>query len=131
MLDELAGQLEMGRPFSGQRQGNLQHVLAEESHPCRAVRLLEIPAVRQRRAAIKNTDVIQTEEAALKDIVAAAVLAIDPPGEVQKKLLERQLEPVDIAMAAPFLQAVSKDGGPCLYRRIYVTKIPLIGGKLT
>ena len=66
----------------------LQHVLAEERHPRRAVGLLEVPAGRQRRAAVEDADVVEPEEAALEDVLAEAVLAVHPPGEVEQQLVE-------------------------------------------
>ena len=43
---------------------------AVHRHPARAVRLLEVPAGRQRRAAIEDADVVEAEEAALEDVHA-------------------------------------------------------------
>ena len=74
-----------------QLDGDLEHVLAEERHPGRAVGLLEVAAGRQRRAAIEDADVVEPEEAALEDVVAGAILAIDPPGEVEQQLVEGAL----------------------------------------
>ena len=79
---------------------DLEHVLAEQRHPGGAVRLLEVAAGRQRRAAIEDADVVEPEESALEQVAAAAVLAIHPPGEVQQQLVEDALEPVDVAVAA-------------------------------
>ena len=70
-----------------QLRRQLQHVLAEERHPCRAVRLLEVAAGGERRAAVEDADVIQAEEAALEDVLAEAVLAVHPPGEVEQQLV--------------------------------------------
>jgi hypothetical protein len=49
-------------------------------------------AGRQRRAAVEDADVVEAEEAALEDVVAPRVLAVDPPGEVQQQLVEDALE---------------------------------------
>jgi hypothetical protein len=48
VLDELARHVEVGRPMLRQLDGDLGHVLAEERHPRRAIRLIEVPAGRQR-----------------------------------------------------------------------------------
>ena len=46
----------------------LEHVLAEERHPGRAVRLLEVAAGRQRGAAVEHADVVEAEEPALEHV---------------------------------------------------------------
>ena len=61
---------------------DLQHPLAVERHPRRAVGLLERAAARQRRRAVEDADVVEAEEAALEQVAAVGVLAVDPPGEV-------------------------------------------------
>ena len=78
---------------------DLEHVLAEQRHPRGAVGLLEVAAGRQRRAAVEHADVVQPEEAALEHVVAGAVLAVDPPREVEQQLVERPLEAVEVAAA--------------------------------
>ena len=84
---------------------DLEHVLAEQRHPGGAVGLLEVAAGRQRRAAVEDADVVEAEEAALEDVLAEAVLAVDPPGEVQQQLAEGALQEVDVAAAAQRLLA--------------------------
>ena len=49
-----------------EHDGDLEHVLAEESHPCSAIGLLQIPAGRQRRAAVEHADVVEAQESALE-----------------------------------------------------------------
>ena len=117
----------------GHRQldGDLEHVLAEEGHPGGAVGLLQVAAGRQRRAAVEHADVVQAQEAALEDVPPGAVLAIDPPGEVEQQLLEAALEPLRVALARLRLfQAVGEDGGPGMHRRIDVAEVPLVGRDL-
>ena len=63
----------------------------EEGHPRGAVRLLQIAAGRQRRAAVEDADVVEAEEAALEHVLAEPVLAVHPPGEVQQSLLNAAL----------------------------------------
>ena len=74
--------------MGGEFHGEFQHVLAEEGHPGRAVRLLQVAAGGQRGAAVEDADVVEAEEAALEDVLAEAVLAVHPPGEVQQQLVE-------------------------------------------
>ena len=89
----------------------LQQVLAEESHPRRAVRLLEVAAGGKRSAAIEDADVVQAEEAALEHVLAEAVLAVDPPREVQHELVENQLQEVDVPLTTPALLVCDKGTG--------------------
>jgi hypothetical protein len=45
--------------------------------------LLQVPTGGQRRAAVKHTDVVQTQKPAFKDVLAEAILAVYPPVKVQ------------------------------------------------
>ena len=97
-----------------------------------AVGLLQVAAGRQRRATVKDPDVVQPQEAALEDVVAGAVFAVHPPGEVEQQLLEGALEPVEVPLAVSgLLQPVGKDGGPGMHRRVDVAKVPLVGRELS
>ena len=85
VLDELEDHVLVGGVVGGELHGELEHVLREEGHPRRAVRLLQIAAGRQRGAPVEDADVVETEEAALEDVLAEPVLAVHPPGEVQQR----------------------------------------------
>ena len=98
VLDELERHVSVGGLRQCQLRADLQHVLAEERHPCGSVRLLEIPAGWQRRTAIEDADVVEPEEAAFEHVAAGAVLAVDPPREVQQQFMKRALEPIEIAL---------------------------------
>ena len=109
-----------------------QHVLAEQRHPCRAVRLLEVAAGGQRGTAVEDADVVETEEASFEHILAEAVLAVHPPGEVQQELVERRLEEIDVRLAAQgLLGAVQKQGCKGVDRRVHIAEVPLVGRHLT
>ena len=109
----------------------LQHVLAEEGHPRRAVRLLEVAAGGQRGAAIEDADVVQAEEAALEHVLAEAVLAVDPPGEVQHELVEDRLQEVDVSLTTPgLLVAIQEQARKGVDRGVHVAEVPLVGGHL-
>ena len=54
----------------GEDEGHLQHALAVEGHPRRAVRLLERPAGRQLRAAVEDADVVEAQEPAGEDVLS-------------------------------------------------------------
>ena len=122
VLDELEDHVLVGRVVGGELDRELQHVLAEEGHPRRAVRLLEVAAGRQRGAAVEDADVVEAEEAALEHVLAEAVLAVDPPGEVQQQLVEDRLQEVDVRLAAQGLlgamqEQASQRRGPAGSRR--------------
>ena len=78
----------------GQDQRHFQHVLAVERHPCRPVRLVQMAASRQRRAAIEDPDVVQAEEPAGEHVAPLRVLAVHPPVEIQQQPMERALQEV-------------------------------------
>ncbi len=99
MLDELEGDLLVDRVVLGQDEGDLQHVLAIERHPRRPVRLLQRASGRQRRAAIEDADVVETQEAAGEDVAPRRVLAVDPPVEIQHQPLERALQEPQVGPA--------------------------------
>ena len=92
VLPELAGDVLVGRVVLRELHGDGEQVERIHRHPARAVRLLEVTAGRQRRAAIEHADVVEAQEAALEDVLALGVLAIHPPGEVQEQLVEDALE---------------------------------------
>ena len=97
MLRELNDHVLVGAVVDGKLAGGeFQHVLAEEGHPGGAVGLLEVAAGGERGAAVEDADVVEAEEAPLEDVLAEAVLAVDPPGEVQQELVEGVLEKVQV-----------------------------------
>src|SRR5436309_6684212 len=97
MLHEFEGHVTVVRVRSRQLARDLEHVLTEEGHPGGAVGLLQVAAGGQRGAAVEDADVVQTEESPLESVAAAAVLAVDPPGEIQEQLLKAALEPVAVS----------------------------------
>ena len=131
VLDELEDHLLVDRVVRGELDGELQHVLAEERHPRRAVRLFEVTAGGQRRAAVEDADVVEAEEAALEHVLAEAVLAVDPPGEVQRQLVERRPEEVHVHLAAQrLLRAMEEQRREGVDRRVHVAEVPFVGGDL-
>ena len=131
MLDELEHHALVGAVVGCELDRTLQHVLAEEGHPRRAVRLLEVAAGGKRGAAIENADVVQAEEAALEHVLAEAVLAVDPPGEVQHELVEDQLQEVDVRFTTPcLLGAIQEQARKGVDRGVHVAEVPLVGGHL-
>ena len=112
---------------------DFEHVLAEQRHPGGAVRLLEMTAGRQRRAAIEYADVVEPEEPAFEDVLAVAILAIHPPREVEQQRMKGALQPLDVAAAAARgrLEAVREDRRPRVHRRIDVAEVPFVRRQLT
>src|SRR5436190_23638397 len=100
MLEELRGDVLVGRVLACQLEGDEEHRAAEERHPGRAVGLLEVAAGGQRLRPIEDPDVVETQEPAAKKVVALRVLAIHPPREVDEQLVEHALEEAAIAMPA-------------------------------
>src|SRR5436853_2812036 len=92
MLEKLAGDVFIGRVFFGQLQCDRQHVQTIHAHPAGAVGLLQVASGGERRGTVKNSDVIEAQEAALKNICAVRVLAVHPPGEIQEQLVKNFLE---------------------------------------
>ncbi len=89
MVDELRRHIAVVGILGRQLNADLQHVLAEQCDPGRAVGLLQVAAGGQRRAAVEDADIVQPEEASLEEVLAEAVFAIHPPGEVQQQALRK------------------------------------------
>ena len=71
VLPEFAGHVFVGAVFLGQLERNGQEIKRVHGHPARAVGLFDVAAGGQRRAPIKDADVVQAQESALKNIHAA------------------------------------------------------------
>src|SRR6188472_2181508 len=96
MLEELHRDVFVARLVVGKPQSHLQHVETELRHPSGAVRLLQYIAVGEHLRAVERADVVESEKAALERVVAACVLSIDPPGEVDQELLKGTRQEVEI-----------------------------------
>jgi hypothetical protein len=132
VLGELEDHVLVGGIVRGELHRELQHVLAEESHPRRAVGLFEVAAGGQRRAAVEHTDVVEAEEAAIEDVLAETVFAVHPPGEIQQQLAERGPEKVEVGLAVHGVPgAMQEQRCKRVDRRVHVAEIPLVGGYLT
>jgi hypothetical protein len=68
------------------------HIKTIKRHPRRPIRLTQISPRRQRFRPIESTDIVQTKEPALEDIVAALIFPVDPPGEVEQQFLEHPFQ---------------------------------------
>src|SRR5262249_59074720 len=100
------------------------HVLAEQGHPGGAVSLLQVAARGQRCAAVEDADVVQPQEPTFERVVASAVLAVYPPGEVEHQFVKGPLEPFEIALTpATLFKAVREDGRPGRHWRIPIAEL--------
>src|SRR6266498_958444 len=81
----------------------------------------------QRRAAIENTDIIQTKKTSLKDVHSLSIFPIDPPRKIQKKFLENALKKNCVPNAALLLvDLINAPCGPGVDWWIYITERPLV-----
>ena len=131
VLDELHDHVLVGRVLGRDLRGELQHVLAEERHPRRAVRLLQVAAGGERRAPVEDADVVEAEEAPLEHVLAEAVLPVHPPGEVEEELVEGRSEELHVGgPAQDLLGVVEEEGREGVDRRVHVAEVPLVGRHL-
>src|SRR6266849_4189761 len=100
MLEEFAGDVFVGLIVLGEFKSDGHHVEAEHAHPTSAVGLFEVAARGEGRGAVENSDIVETEEAALKNIVAVGIFSIDPPGEIKKKLVEDAFKETAVSYAS-------------------------------
>jgi hypothetical protein len=112
-------------PAALQDAGDGGHGNRVEGHPAGGIGLLKDSADRQVRT-VDGADVVQAEEAALEHIVAARVLQVDPPVEVEQELIEDPAQEVEVAAA---VDGEHLERGPGLHRRVHVAEIPLVGGQ--
>ena len=143
VLHELDDEVLVRRVVLGQRQGQLEHALAEERHPGGAVGLLQGASARELSAAIEDPDVVQAEESAMEQVLPAGVLPVDPPGEVHQQHVERLGQERPLAAFCPgsaggssgveLLKPEPVDerqrGG--VHRGVHVAEVPLVGRDLT
>src|SRR5581483_6258160 len=99
VFEEFAGHAFVGGIFASELQGDHQHVQAIHSHPTRTVGLLQVASGRQRGGAVEHADVVQAQESTLEDVQAFGILAINPPGEIQQKLVKDAFEEVAVRFA--------------------------------
>ena len=105
-----------------QSDSHAQHHERIEGHPRRAIRLLDDVTLGKVRP-VDRPDVVQAQEAALKDVVALAVHLVDPPGEVDDQLLEDAGKEVDVTCA---IDLEDPDRGPGVHRWVDVVEVPFV-----
>ena len=71
------------------------------------------------------------KEATLEDVALLGVLAVHPPGEVERELLEDALQEGPVAAAGALLvDLVDTPGGPGEHGRVHVAERPFVGREL-
>src|ERR1700739_4591261 len=119
MLKKFAGDIFISGIVLCKLQRDRQHVQALHTHPASAVGLLEVSAGWQGSGSVKNSDIVETQKAALEDIGAIRIFPIHPPGEIQEQFVKNFFEEPTISDAsnAPF-DFINAPGSPGMYRRI-------------
>ena len=132
MLEEFVGEIFVDRIFGRKLQRDAHHRQRIGRHPGGAVGLVEPAAERQRLAHVEQADVVEAEEAALKYVAPARVLAVDPPGEVQQQLVKQAFEKLEVADAGRLaVVLVDLQRRPGVHGRVDVVEIPFVGRQLS
>ncbi len=126
VLEELGRQVLVDPVVTAEGQRHLQQVLAVHGHPRGSIGLLQ-HAVDGQLGAVEGADVVQPQEAALEQVVALDVLAVDPPVEVEQQLVQHSRQEVEVVVAGDLVHA---QRGPGVDRRVDVGEVPLVGGEL-
>ena len=132
VLEEFGRDVFIDMVVAGELERDTHQIERVHRHPAGAIGLIDVAAGRQLGAAIEDPDIIEAEEAALKNIASFGVLAVHPPGEIQGQLVEHAFEKREIAGITALFAIDLEDppGGPGVHRRIDVAQRPLIGGHL-
>ena len=115
----------------GQLQSHVQHDHAEERHPGGPVRLLQLPAGRERLAPVEQSDVVQPQEPPGENVPPVGVLPVHPPVEVEHQLLEGPSQEAVVAVPAGPRDLVHAEAGPRVDGRVHVVEGELVGGDLS
>src|SRR5438067_12579537 len=82
-------------------------------------------------AAIEYTNVIESEESSLKDVVTFGIFPIHPPGKGEQQFVEDRFQKSAVAFAGLFaLDSENAPGCPRKVGVIYITDVPFIDRKL-
>ena len=137
MLEKLRRDVLINAVVLREFERDAHQVQAIHRHPARAVGLVDVAAGGQWHAPVENADVVEAEEAALKNVAALRVLAVHPPGEVEQKLVKYAFEKFQVAGVARIrfaaMFAVNLEHAPRCPRvdgRVHVAERPLVGGEL-
>mmetsp|Transcript_5220 Transcript_5220/g.11626 ORF Transcript_5220/g.11626 Transcript_5220/m.11626 type:complete len:312 (+) Transcript_5220:949-1884(+) len=133
VLEELRCEAFVDLVLKCELDGDPHHAEAVESHPTRAIRLVDEATGGQVTSAVEDAYVVQAQEAALKDVPAFRILAVHPPREVDEQLLEHLLQEHDVTNATSHLPLHLEDAPrrPGMHRRVHVAEVPLEGRQLS
>ena len=132
VLEELGGDVLVGRLRSCQFQGDGHHVQAIHGHPGCPISLFEVATGWQNRAAVEDADVVQAQETAGKDATAIYILAVHPPGEVEQQFVENLFEEQGIGLTGHLAgDPVHLPRRPGVHRWVHIAKSPFISGELS
>lgn len=132
MLKELGGNILIDATMLCKLKGNVQHGKAVECHPAGAVSLFKDTTRGQWLGAVEETDIIESQEATFKDIFTVCIFSVYPPRKVKQKLLEDSLKKINILAAIQLsLNLERSEGGPGVYWRVDIAKIPFISLSLS
>src|SRR5579862_8991354 len=128
MLEELRGNVFVDMIVLCQLERDAHEIERVHRHPARTVRLIEVPSVWQPGAAVKDADVVEAEETALKDVATLGVLAIHPPCEIEHELVEGALQEREVAVSAMLLAVDLKYAPrrPRVHRRTHIAQRPFV-----
>ena len=127
VLEELCRHIFIDVVVFSEREGDAHQVQRVHPHPRRAVGLIDMPAGRQWRATIENPDIVEAKKAALEDVTAFRVLAVDPPRKVQQQLMENAFEKRAVGDTMPLaIHLVHPPRRPRMHRWVDVAKGPFI-----
>ena len=131
VLEELGRHVLVDGVLAGQFERDDEHVQAVHAHPGRAVRLLEVAAGRQRRAAVEDADVVEAEEAALEDVVPLGSLRFTHQVKLSSSFWKTRSRKARSARAGdPAVDLVDAPGRPGVDGRVDVAEGPFVGGQL-
>ena len=110
-----------------QFDGDVEHVQRIHGHPGGAVALLNRAAIGEGIAAVEHANVVEAEEAALKDIVARLIHPVGPPGVTHQEFIEGFLQEFAVTRSGhAALDGIDPPRRPAADGGIGVGKRPLI-----
>ena len=126
--DEALADVGVFRFLVAQFHGDLQQIETERGHPGGAVALLDDAAVGQGETSIEHGDVVEPEEAPLKDVVARSVVAVGPPAVFQDQLAQGRAQKAQVRGVGLFaIDLIDAHRRPGADRRIGIGEGPFIG----
>src|SRR5437867_6222122 len=99
MLEKFRRDIFVNVIFARELDRDSHQIQTKHSHPAGAVALLEMGAVGKLRVAIEHANVVETEKAALKNILSLGVFAVHPPGERDQHFVENRFQKCAVAFA--------------------------------